>query len=291
MGRVDIYPSSVLQLPPSAMLGLNNLTSDFAVVGAGPVTVTDMTVTITVPAGRQIKISAKSQLKSTATSSWLADVFDNGSNVGRAFVGDFTGTGRIMMDGQVVLSPTAGSHTYDIRFTRFSGTGDLTVEGTGGGRYLEVEDVTGTLWNGTTVTAGMIASEPWVDWTPVWTQGVTVTATVSQARYVKHGRLVNVSVRLDATGAGTATSALLLNLPFNAFFVTTEPTFGAGFFYDASANLIYPVHIQQASATQIRFRGVTSTANSDFGTTGSPFALAIASGDILSLGFTYESTT
>lgn len=297
MGRVDIYPSSVLQLPPSAMLGVNNLATDFAVVGAGPVTVTDMTVTVTVPAGRQLKIGVKSQLKSTATSGWTGDVFDNGSNVGRVVVGDFTSVGRVMMDGHVILSPTAGTHTYDLRLARFGGTGDLTIEGTGGGRYLEVEDVTGTLWNGSQVTAGMVASEQWTAYTPTWVQSATISNTVLYSRYIKLGRTVIFSFSLQATSAGTATNSQSIVLPFTPAVLGGERVPAGTFtFFDTSASTFYHcVGILSTTSTTLLFYPTAST-----GGLGSQFlglsasggtTAAVASGDTIAGTITYEATT
>ena len=291
MGRVDIYPTTVQQGPPSAQLGYAEVTSSQTGISA-ETDLTGLAVTVTVPAGRRIRITGQIQAQSATTSGTVLLRLKEGATVLQTSQENYNtigGNGKYL-DISSVISPSAGTHTYKLSLQGTAGTIDSTPGATNPA-FILVEDVTGTLWNGTTVTSGMVASEAWTDFSLTWTQGATVTYTTSHCRYIKFGRMVHVVMRLDATGAGTATTALFTTLPVNAFFTVTEPTLGAGFFYDASANLIYPIHIQLASATQIRFRGVTSTANADFGVTGSPFALAIASGDILSLGFTYESAT
>jgi hypothetical protein len=56
----------------------------------------------------------------------------------------------------------------------------------------------------------------WQNYTPTWTQSATITKTVNWARYSQVGKLVQVSIRMTATGAGTASNKILVGLPMPA---------------------------------------------------------------------------
>jgi hypothetical protein len=297
MGRIDSYPSSLTVGvgAPSSTLGYAEVTAGQTGLGTSFVDLTGLSVTITVPVGRRIKVSGGAILQSITSSHPNVLGIREGSTLLNEDIQtpDFAAAPGAFSTHQpaYITTPSAGTHTYKLSARSTANTTDLIADPTFPA-FILVEDITGAVWpSSAQVTSGLIASEPWTTYAPTWTQGATVTYTTSHCRYLRLGRLINVVMRIDASSAGTAATALFLTLPANAFFTVTEPTLGTGFFYDASANLIYPLHVQLGSATQIRFRGTNTTVNADFGTTGSPFALAIASGDILSLGFTYEAAS
>jgi len=67
MGRVDIYPTTVQQGPPSAQLGYAEVTSSQTGISA-ETDLTGLAVTVTVPAGRRIRITGQIQAQSATTS-------------------------------------------------------------------------------------------------------------------------------------------------------------------------------------------------------------------------------
>ena len=56
----------------------------------------------------------------------------------------------------------------------------------------------------------------YVDYTPVWTQGITITHTKTFARFTQFGKMVVASIRLLSTTAGTAGEVIKVTLPVNA---------------------------------------------------------------------------
>ena len=119
----------------------------------------------------------------------------------------------------------------------------------------------------------------WVDYTPTLTQGVTVTKTVSQARYCQFQKTIIGQVLLNVTSAGTAATAVAIGLPFAVR--TGTPMVGSGYIYDASTNVMY----------NCTFSGNASIING-FYQTGFNFgvspAITLAASDQLSIRFTFE---
>lgn len=56
----------------------------------------------------------------------------------------------------------------------------------------------------------------YADYTPVWTQGITITHTKTFARFTQFGKMVVASIRLLSTTAGTAGDVVKVTLPVNA---------------------------------------------------------------------------
>lgn len=119
----------------------------------------------------------------------------------------------------------------------------------------------------------------WVDYTPTLTQGVTVTKTVSQARYCQFQKTIIGQLSLSVTSAGTAATAVAIGLPIAV--QTGTPMVGSGYIYDASTNVIY----------NCTFSGNASIINGLY-QTGFNFgvspAITLAAGDQLAIQFSYE---
>jgi hypothetical protein len=122
----------------------------------------------------------------------------------------------------------------------------------------------------------------WVDYTPTLTQGVTVTKTISYARYCQFQKTIIVQVLLIATSAGTAAAEVAIGLPLTAT-GTLNRANGTGFVYDASANVIYNMTSFLATTTTAKFY-----YQSGFGFGTSP-AVTLANTDQLSFTFIYEA--
>jgi hypothetical protein len=122
----------------------------------------------------------------------------------------------------------------------------------------------------------------WVDYTPTLTQGVTVTKTISYARYCQFQKTIIVQVLLIATSAGTAAAEVAIGLPLTATGSLSRAN-GTGFVYDASANVIYNMTSFLNSTTTAKFY-----YQSGFGFGTSP-AITLANTDQLSFTFIYEA--
>jgi hypothetical protein len=120
----------------------------------------------------------------------------------------------------------------------------------------------------------------WVDYTPTLTQGVTVTKTISHARYCQIQKTVIVSMFLYATSAGTAGQFVTVGLPIAPKSAGTQ--LGTGFIYDASTNVLY--NVSPTFSTGTLFDMFYQTGNG-FGV--SP-AITLANTDQLRFNLTYE---
>lgn len=135
--------------------------------------------------------------------------------------------------------------------------------------------------------AAVLASEAWTASTPTVTQLGTVAATVTQSRYVRLGRTITWSFRLDVTGAGTAANAVSVSLPVPARAANAFAA-GAGYFYDASMSGIRAGawHLASTTATHLFI-----TDSTGFNSVGVNPAVGLASGDVLSGTITYEAAS
>ena len=99
------------------------------------------------------------------------------------------------------------------------------------------------------------------------------------------GKIVWVSLRLAATGAGTGGSQISISIPKTALRVAGGEfnITGAGMYYDASvpANYVVAVHLD---ANSVRFATDTSAGNYF----GANPAVTAATGDAISFNICYE---
>lgn len=128
----------------------------------------------------------------------------------------------------------------------------------------------------------------WTSYTPVVTQSVAVSKTVSYARYIKYGRLVVVQCYLVITSSGTTNNPLTISLPVTAAQASVP---GGGFYwYDASAGLNYgTIGIPYTTTT---VTGLLSGAAVVAGQTNAiGWPNQVASGDSILMSMTYESAS
>jgi len=123
---------------------------------------------------------------------------------------------------------------------------------------------------------------------PELDQGVTtnIANTVVWANYTQIGHMVVVHVRLLVTGSGTAGSGIKVALPVPV--KTTVSLFGVGssFIRDASAGADYRGVGIVGNDSMISFRRGDTTVQSDIGVDPN---IAVANGDIIAFGVTYEA--
>ncbi len=93
--------------------------------------VTGMSVTVTVPAGRRIKLSAHGTFQITSAGGFGLGIFREGSTILQRWADRqaFTNNENGQSSGFVTLTPTAGSHTYKLTMAIQAGPGSLTVIG------------------------------------------------------------------------------------------------------------------------------------------------------------------
>lgn len=128
----------------------------------------------------------------------------------------------------------------------------------------------------------------WETYTPTLTQLGAVTKTVNYARYTRIGRLIRVEVHMTCTGSGTANNAVTIGLPVAAAYSAEFRTVGTFFMLDASVAFYFAAAVLGSSTT------VQGLANGDavlMGVTGADFAVALVSGDKVSIEVTYEAAS
>lgn len=128
----------------------------------------------------------------------------------------------------------------------------------------------------------------WTSYTPTLTQSGAVTKTVNYAKYFKIGRQVTVAVLVTVTGTGTAANIATLTLPFTA---ATTMGFGTGLIYDSSAGLVYPgLTNVNATTTMALYDSAAQSGPGGFLGLGG-FTAALANGDQVNMGCTYEAAS
>ena len=97
--------------------------------GQGSITtITDLTglsVAVTVAAGRRIKVTGKILAKSSVATDLVVGTIREGSTVLQRFANHASGALYTSSQGSILLSPTAGSHTYKLSLERGTGTGTI----------------------------------------------------------------------------------------------------------------------------------------------------------------------
>jgi hypothetical protein len=218
MGRIDAYPAGTGL--PAAMLGYSQVVANQTGIGGSDTDLTGLTVTVTVPAGRTIRILGYAVTENIAAAvNWSLLKIKEGAAELQTSVGGHGATAGIdryyTHNPIAVIRPTAGTHTYKLTLAWGTGTGNLSPSAGPRPAFLMAEDITGSVWpTGSPVTAALIANEAFGNWTPVITQGVTPTQTVNFGRYLRFGNLIHIFGSVSFTGAGTAGQVIsVTNLP------------------------------------------------------------------------------
>lgn len=122
-------------------LGYAQITANQATIST-EVDITSLTVTVTVAAGRRIRVSCFTELFGTvAGDQSQVNIYQDGSIVMQSIM-RHAATGRLCHPVSVVLTPSAGAHTYKLTALRASGTGTFTVNGSATApAYVLAEDI------------------------------------------------------------------------------------------------------------------------------------------------------
>jgi hypothetical protein len=141
------------------------------------------------------------------------------------------------------------------------------------------------IYNGSTwVEMGRLGA--WTDYTPTLTQSVTVTKTVTYAKYLKLGRTVHVSAILTVTGSGTPSQAIAVGLPVTAAFAGAP--FGSGRISDGGANSTGYAELSSTTTVGLILH---AAGNAYAGATSSGYTNGLGLGDVVSIVGTYEAAS
>ena len=139
----------------------------------------------------------------------------------------------------------------------------------------------------TNILDNLRAIAEWTTYSPTVTQSGAVTKTVTYCKYKSYGGTLDVSGYLTMTGAGTIGNTITVSLPSGIqFATTTELTIGEGRITDASVPSTWPVLVQIASATTVKF--IRTDIASPTAYAGVDPSFALASSDILAFRFSAE---
>jgi hypothetical protein len=109
---------------------------------AGTWTITGSTITVTVGAGRRIRVSGETLLGSTVSTDVIGmSIYEGATELARS-QSPPAGSFAVSLLCAAVLTPTAGSHTYSLTVKVASGSGNLTVTaGAVAPTYILAEDI------------------------------------------------------------------------------------------------------------------------------------------------------
>ncbi len=108
------------------------------------VDLTSLTVTVTVGTGRRIRISARTLVVSTVANDIAAlNIKEGAAQLQTGRTGALSGTAvSVGISADVILTPTAGAHTYKLAMARETGTGTLTNKAAATApAFIAVEDL------------------------------------------------------------------------------------------------------------------------------------------------------
>jgi hypothetical protein len=180
---------------------------------------------------------------------------------------------------EFIDTPAAGSHTYAFQVWKGTGTGNVNIAASPTQpSFVIVEDIgpSSPTSVGNWPSKGAGTRLPW---TPVVRQGGVLTCTVDQADLTRVGDLVTGSVRVTFTQAGSAAN-LTVDYP-NGWRPGANPNnvaVGGGYFFHIS--------VTAGPTLAVGTSGLGLAAGA-----GPVYNTAVASGDYLSLSFSYLTTT
>lgn len=108
------------------------------------VDLTSLTATVTVPTGRRIRVTGAIDLESTVAADDLGGYIYEGAGLLVRFfhLSNSSANRGYRGEGSVVLTPSAGAHTYKLRAGRIAGTGTLTMGASASNpAFILVEDI------------------------------------------------------------------------------------------------------------------------------------------------------
>jgi hypothetical protein len=128
------------------VLGYAEVTTDQTGIGTSETDLTGLTITVSVPAGRRIKITGYARLRNGEASSngALLYIDEGGTNLNFATAA-LNGTGSSGVSAtviaQAIVTPSTGSHTYKLQASFVAGSSNLMDIGATQPAFILVEDL------------------------------------------------------------------------------------------------------------------------------------------------------
>jgi hypothetical protein len=255
MGDIAIYP------PGGALastLGYMEVIANQTGISTSSVDLTGLLVTVTVPAGRRIRLTGYVTFdnQNAGQNAVALELKEGATRINFAqSVMDPSGgtTGDLQtLVADAIITPSAGAHTYKLTAVCSLATVDLVASATAPA-FILVEDITGTVWpTGSAVTAGMIASEAWIPWTPALTN-LTLGNGVVTAKYQRIGRTIiyRFKFKLGSTSAvGTDPKFSLPVAPHAEYVSQEDNAIGSGMMLDTGTQL-YPAILRYEGGSNV----------------------------------------
>lgn len=111
---------------PKGTLGYAIVTANQAGIGTTITDFTGLTVTVTVPAGRVLKVTGHGSMITAGAATAIGEFREGTTVLGRYGIYTAAAAMRLLMHGSIILAPSAGSHTYKLSARTLSaGTMDL----------------------------------------------------------------------------------------------------------------------------------------------------------------------
>ena len=220
-------------------------------------------------------------ITAAGTATLTNKVIDASNNT---LTGVVTLTGTQTLTNKTLTSPsltTPSISNINAKGDILVGTADNTLgvlsAGTNG-YYLQTDSTESTGLKWTTVAA---PTYTWSDYVPVITQSGTVTATATIAKYADVGNIRFIDVSLAITGSGTGSNQVTVSIPSSA--ASTGSIVGSGYLFDTSVGTYFPLIVETASATTVKFVSAGSGGQKSEGFLGAsaPFTSGLANGDTL----------
>jgi hypothetical protein len=139
--------------------------------------------------------------------------------------------------------------------------------------------------SGQTLTAATLNTigAAWVDYTPTLTQGVTVSKTITVARYCQLQKTIIVQIALACTSSGTSGSQVRVGLPITG---TNDRPVGSFLFFGGPSHYGNKVGMALTNTTTTAGGFVQDGTSNWFGVAP---VFQLLNGDYLYLQLTYEA--
>lgn len=254
---------------------------------------TGLAVTVTVPAGRRVRIKGHINFQQTSADVRVDLNIKEGSTVlQRAFSTAGAAGVTHSLEVEAVISPAAAAHTYKLAAV-VVGAGTATmIAGADFPAYILVEDITGTLWPvGQSIGAGTIASEEWPPWTPTFTNFTLGNGTLT-AKYQKIGRTVHWYLKVILGSTSVMGSSPTFTLPMASSSMYNNSLYdymGTGWIMD-SGTAHHPLACHWASSTALNLVTMNAAgAYVVFNGLNATTPMSWVSGDMFACQGTYEA--
>jgi len=154
----DITPTPAASTSaPSGVLAFQPATADQGSITT-QVALTGLSATVTVPAGRTLRIEGVVLFKNTAAGNQqILTIQQDGANIRQAAVVSSAANVTETVIASQVVSPSAGTHTYQLLGQAAAGTTTMSA-GASNQCYISVEDITGVSVNPTAIVPGAIVA-------------------------------------------------------------------------------------------------------------------------------------